>query len=1016
MKSITRPSHRAILFLVFVAASAPSLVLAHEPDSVGGGYARSGMLGKYFANPDFEGPPAFTRRDVRISFDWGTDLPVGGSPAEPYHSFPRDGFSIRWNGAIIPRFSEPYRFIGHADDSIRIRVRTAPDAPWTTVVDQRGHSSTFESAPVELIAGRSYELEVEYVERDGAAACELEWVSPSTPREIVDPVSQQGLNAATFGGFAWANLMKSARFGEQWEDVDELGWPTKASGTELVVAEMGADDPELEGTYLLRFEGEAKVRHSCCGEFSFVSNGARLGEILPKGTGYDAATNSTSALMIQTGSRTMMYFDDARRSRGGPPGVTDIRLMRPISPGSTRTHAADEIVYRPLKQMLQDDFTAIRWLEGANKKTENEWKDRALPHQARFSTKAGQENWEYLVILANETGKDLFITTPVAADDEYFEKLARLIRFGSDGREPYAKPTSNPVYPPLNPNLRIYIEVGNEIWNWSFDSTELAEIVTVGEAKANSATWAAIDFDGEAGDPQEIRAVRRWLAYRTVIASRAFRRVLGDAAMGPRVRVMLEYQYDNFQVTAEASLWFIDAYFGGGHYDGRMEPVTYDLWAAGGATYYAFQNKLGTQEHTVLRDPSFETPAIPPGTLKVNPDGSPWRFRGNAGLVSVTEPGRVGDLEKVAKPVDGKQAAFLRRGGTISQQVDFTRPGKYAIAFSIAGTGEDWPGHMQFEMYVDDERIDPRGQTDVRRAEGWWSLAGWWRQIDDLKEDWGSAVFDITTPGPRTIRFVGGDGDDHILIDNIRIASLDAILESGFDAGEAAGQVGDANLARQFRSQAKYARTFGLQVIAYEAGWSLGGDFYQTPIQTWAKYKDARARAVNDRVIELWDQSGSFMNIWGVYQYWPDYAMEQAALFPLMQSLRGASERLRAEPTYGAVLPASLRVEDADWSSASSAVDGRSWWRKYIPWLGGRSDREWYSWMLISPTSQSYSVRVRAQGEGTVRVEIDGDVVSTTSKIVPPLDAVVVPLTKGAHAVRVVATGDVDIRGVEFTN
>ena len=33
----------------------------------------------------------------------------------------------------------------------------------------------------------------------------------------------------------------------------------------------------------------------------------------------------------------------------------------------------------------------------------------------------------------------------------------------------FAGPVDNPVYPGLNPNLRVYVEWANEVWNWAFD-------------------------------------------------------------------------------------------------------------------------------------------------------------------------------------------------------------------------------------------------------------------------------------------------------------------------------------------------------------------------------------------------------------------------------------------------------------------------------------------------------------------------------------------------------------------
>ena len=73
--------------------------------------------------------------------------------------------------------------------------------------------------------------------------------------------------------------------------------------------------------------------------------------------------------------------------------------------------------------------------------------------------------WEVCVALANETGKDLYINIPSNASIEYIDNLADLFAYGSNGVNPYTSPQANPVWPPLNSNLKVYIEFSNEIWN-----------------------------------------------------------------------------------------------------------------------------------------------------------------------------------------------------------------------------------------------------------------------------------------------------------------------------------------------------------------------------------------------------------------------------------------------------------------------------------------------------------------------------------------------------------------------
>ena len=48
-----------------------------EVPAVGGGFVDGGIQGDYFDNPNLAGSPAFSRRDVRIDFDWQGNAPGG---------------------------------------------------------------------------------------------------------------------------------------------------------------------------------------------------------------------------------------------------------------------------------------------------------------------------------------------------------------------------------------------------------------------------------------------------------------------------------------------------------------------------------------------------------------------------------------------------------------------------------------------------------------------------------------------------------------------------------------------------------------------------------------------------------------------------------------------------------------------------------------------------------------------------------------------------------------------------
>ncbi len=88
------------LFLAAIAV-APPLYAFHQKRSLAKG---GGLLGKYYANRDWKGPPAFERKDAVIEFDWTLQMPL---PAP---------FSVEWFGRI--RIDRPgrYDFALESDD------------------------------------------------------------------------------------------------------------------------------------------------------------------------------------------------------------------------------------------------------------------------------------------------------------------------------------------------------------------------------------------------------------------------------------------------------------------------------------------------------------------------------------------------------------------------------------------------------------------------------------------------------------------------------------------------------------------------------------------------------------------------------------------------------------------------------------------------------------------------------------------------------------------------------------
>ncbi|MBN2485785.1 MAG: T9SS type A sorting domain-containing protein [Bacteroidales bacterium] len=134
-----------------------------------------GLTGSYFNGMNFE-TPVLTRKDANLNFNWGT-----GSPATGINS---DGFSARWTGSILPRYSNTYTFYIASDNGRRVWVNNQ------LIIDKwiDNWDITY-SGTIALNANQKYDIKVEYFENYGGANIKLEWSGAQQAREII-PQSQ----------------------------------------------------------------------------------------------------------------------------------------------------------------------------------------------------------------------------------------------------------------------------------------------------------------------------------------------------------------------------------------------------------------------------------------------------------------------------------------------------------------------------------------------------------------------------------------------------------------------------------------------------------------------------------------------------------------------------------------------------------------------------------------------------------------------------------------------------------
>jgi hypothetical protein len=931
--------------------------------SVGGGTTAAGLVGQYFNNATLSGSPAFTRTDVRVDFDWGGTTGPGGSSSPGFSAVGPTGFSVRWTGQVVPAFSEAYTFTATTAGGVRFSIRPAGSSAWTQLINNwADHEAvTADSGTIALTAGQAYDIEMDYVAADSDPVARLGWSSPSTPYELVEPLSQAGYNFLPYAMPAptFADAFRQAR--DEWLPVgsatsvptDANGWPL--SDARKVIWE-GQDPATMAGTYLLQFQGKAAVYVQLTGSFSV--GGTNYGRTLPSGAGYDPATDTTTAYYTTPGDSIMsLQFTRTQRDASAPlgGGISHISLMRPTAPGGSTPYAAGTLFTTTLEAAL-GRFTTIRYGTSINQNTEVNWSDRTLPSYDVARKGFASMAWEDIVMLSNELGKDMYLQIPMGATDDYVTRLAKLIKYGSDGVNPYDSPQAHPVYPPLNPDLKVYLEWSNEIWNWSYTQASQGVQLAAAAIKTGTPDGKAINYDG-GGNYQ------RYYAARLVDTSKIFRAVWGDAAMGDRVRVLLEYQYNDGQGTASGELTFIDNYYNDG--DGVQHvadphPVSYYIWGAGGANYYTSGNPRGYQTAIVAQDAGFESPALVPASVAADSTGTPWSFTGDAGIVS----NGAGPLGSVPNAPEGVQAAYIGSTGTLSQRINFSSTGAFALDFyAAAPDGKE----NAVDIYFDGQKITPRtylgAETYTPGSDPW--LAG-----RDFGRDYrkyalyGSVPFQVTTTGPHTILIVGrGDGYGHqtpglyLFVDRMRITSLDALFNGGIPSPLIHGF---SSYKAQLDAQASYAQAFGLHVVAYEGGWGVGSERDITPLDSYAKYVDPRTKQANLDSIQAFQQSGGSLYMFGSFPLWAN--LGRSGTYPLVQAIDASNQAMPAAVDFGTVVPASLHYTQTTWALN---VNNHKFWTTGLA-----------TWNILVPHAGNFTVAsspsYRDGSRGTLMLVVDG--------------------------------------------
>ncbi len=351
--------------------------------------------------------------------------------------------------------------------------------------------------------------------------------------------------------------------------------------------------PYLAGTYELSFVGQANVE---------VEKGVGAASITR--IGYDQAANTTTALIVVPASNDnglSVKFTKTRRQPTDRPGtgLSRIKLMRPITVGSTRYHRRKELFNREWLAVLRDCelIRGMDWL-GTNgyglkdSYLNATWAARTYPGYANQYPIKGRVGacLEDLIEAANLANVDLYVNIPDTADDDYITKLMQLVAFGGDGLNPYTAPEPRARYRGLKPGLKFYFAWSNEVWNAMFSQFTRNAEASLAEGTAGG---SPLNFDGE---PDRWVWARRRVGDRLRLCSEIARKVFGDASMMTRVRPILEaFIMDSNTLTIP--LDYLNKFYNNGdgaNHVANPHPPSYYVWGGGGAGYRNPVNKAVT--------------------------------------------------------------------------------------------------------------------------------------------------------------------------------------------------------------------------------------------------------------------------------------------------------------------------------------------------------------------------------------------------------------------------------------
>ena len=139
----------------------------------------SGLTAQYYNNMTLSGTPVLTRTDPNVNFDWGPNSAVSPGPGVNATQW-----SVKWTGTITAPATGSYTFSLTSDDGSRLFVGG------NQIIDNwRDQGANTETGTVNLTAGQSVPVEIDYYQDGGDDLVNLGWQIPGQPTPLDQAVA-----------------------------------------------------------------------------------------------------------------------------------------------------------------------------------------------------------------------------------------------------------------------------------------------------------------------------------------------------------------------------------------------------------------------------------------------------------------------------------------------------------------------------------------------------------------------------------------------------------------------------------------------------------------------------------------------------------------------------------------------------------------------------------------------------------------------------------------------------------